>query len=596
MHIPQDKHEAFYNQQIKAYEDEWLAYAQCSMKILIQERRLFVGRIWGVQEQQGNVILQFNEGEVPRMKQPYFLGLVGPDASGDPMLWDFSYYEFRNAKPPFSRYYAGIHAEIYTLAYWKTEESKSYILVSGFDASVLSVIKEKHLDHQKHPLVVVAETDPPVEYLKKLKAFVAGNKGNEILNLNLAVTEENWRPTNLDNKANLEEEVLDLLDKEDVSIIQGPPGTGKTYLVAEICEHAIRRQHSVCVTTLTNKALMEIATKEGLQRALTEGKVYKTNLSSDEGKTVPKLRQVESFTPTQGEVLLTTYYKLAQKYSEIIAGKPRFDLMIIEEASQAYLATIAMFCSIAKKVLIVGDHKQLTPVVVKPQAAKAIFSHIDGVIQGLKTFAFNNNSLSYRLTMTRRLTSDAARLTSLYYDNSLKSISKLEGNSRFSTKYSSLFHPNGGVTLAQLPTSMSGFSEKQLLSFMVTVALNVRDQNPDMEVALLTPYVDTEGKLYTEISKRTMQYKNLTINTIHKIQGLTTDVTLLYLPLQLPHFDLNDNLFNVGTSRAKRGTLIITYEHIRLVSAATPATMQFIARSSEINQEFMRIFRQYLTS
>lgn len=66
MNIPQDKHIEFYEQQIKAHEDEWREYADCAMNILIQEKRLFIGRIWGVQESQGNVVLRFNEGKVPR--------------------------------------------------------------------------------------------------------------------------------------------------------------------------------------------------------------------------------------------------------------------------------------------------------------------------------------------------------------------------------------------------------------------------------------------------------------------------------------------------------------------------------------------------
>ncbi len=146
MKIPQEKHIAFYEQQIKAQEDKWREYADCAMNILIQEKRLFIGRIWGVQESHGNVVLRFNEGEVPRMKQPYFLGLVGSEAPENPLTWKFSYKTFRESTQP--RYYSGVKADIYTVTYWKTEEGKSYILVSGFDLEVLSTIKEKYLDQK----------------------------------------------------------------------------------------------------------------------------------------------------------------------------------------------------------------------------------------------------------------------------------------------------------------------------------------------------------------------------------------------------------------------------------------------------------------
>jgi archaellum biogenesis ATPase FlaH len=590
MKIPQEKHIAFYEQQIKAQEDRWREYADCSMSILIQEKRLFIGRIWGVQESHGNVVLRFNEGEAPRMKQPYFLGLVGADAPANPLTWKFSYKNFRESTQP--RFYSGVKAEIYTVTYWKTEDGKSYILVSGFDLEVLTTIKEKYLDKKIHPLIVVAETDPPVEYLIKLKEFVSNNVDDNILNLELNVTEENWRPVKLNYEKNIKNDVIELIEKQKATIIQGPPGTGKSYLAAELCDHFLKQGKSVCVTALTNKALMEIASKGGLINSLSIGKVYKTNLSGDELKNIPKLKKVESFAPKYGDLLLATYYKLAQKQSEIIEGVKRFDLLIIEEASQAYLATIAMFSSIAEKVLIIGDHKQLTPVVLKLEEAKIIFEKIESVINGLQTFAFNNNEISYRLTKTRRLTSDASELTGLFYNNSLDSISELEGSTNFKSKYRNLFHLNGGNTIVKLTSARIGFTEQNIFNFICKISREIIESNPQIELALLTPYVSVESELYRQYSKLSSDYKFITINTVHKIQGLTTDLTILYLPLTNAAFDLNDNLFNVATSRATRGTLIITYEHIDLASSVSIETKQFVTKCKNVGQEFIKQLKE----
>lgn len=592
MHIPQDRHIAFYEQQIKAHEDKWREYADCSMNILIQEKRLWIGRIWGVQENQGNVVLRFNEGEVPRMKQPYFLGLVGSEAPTNPLTWKFSYKTFRVSMPPEPRYFSGVKAEIYTLTYWKTEQSKSYILVSGFDVALLDTIKEKYLDKNIHPLIVVAETDPPVEYLIRLKEFVAKNGNNTILNLNLNVSEQDWNPVNLNNEESIANDIVQLIDENLATIIQGPPGTGKSYLAVEICDYFLSQGKSVCVTALTNKALMEIALKSGLDNALEHGKVFKTNLSIDEQKEMPRIKRVESFTPKSGDLLLSTYYKLAQKQSELIEGSKRFDLIIIEEASQAYLATIAMFTSIAERVLIIGDHKQLTPVVLKIEEAKTIYEKIEGVITGLETFAFNNNKISYRLTKTRRLTSDAATLTGLYYSNSLESISDKEGKTYFTSKYSNLFHVNGGVTIAKLSPARIGFTESGLFHLISRMTREIFENNPKLEIAVLTPYVNVESELYTEYSKLSNDYKNITINTVHKIQGLTTDLTILYLPLTPAAFDLNDNLFNVATSRATRGVLIITYEHISLASSVSNETKHFIEQCHDVSELFKIMLKE----
>jgi hypothetical protein len=590
MKIPQEKHIAFYEQQIKAQEDKWREYADCAMNILIQEKRLFIGRIWGVQESHGNVVLRFNEGEVPRMKQPYFLGLVGSEAPENPLTWKFSYKSFRASTQP--RYYSGVKADIHTVTYWKTEEGKSYVLVSGFDLEVLSNIKEKYLDIKIHPLIVVAETDPPVEYLIRLKEFVSRNENDAILNSELNVSEENWKPVNLNNEKNVTHDVIEFIEKQKTNIIQGPPGTGKSYLAAELCDYYLKLGKSICVSALTNKALMEIASKDGLINPLSMGNVYKTNLTGDELKDIPKLNKVESFTPKNGDLLLSTYYKLAQKQSEIIEGSKRFDMLIIEEASQAYLATIAMFSSIAHKVLIIGDHKQLTPVVRDIEDAKSIFEKIEGVINGLQTFAFNNNEVSYRLTKTRRLTSDASTLTGLYYNNSLESISDKEGNTDFVSKYRNLFHKNGGNSIAKLSPARIGFTERDVFNFICKISREIFANNSKIEIALLTPYERVESELYTQYSKISNDYKFITINTVHKIQGLTTDLTILYLPLTNRPFELNDNLINVATSRATRGTLIITYEHIDLPSSVSIETKQLITKCKNVSQEFTKQFKK----
>ena len=118
------------------------------------------------------------------------------------------------------------------------------------------------------------------------------------------------------------------------------------------------------------------------------------------------------------------------------------------------------------------------------------------------------------------------------------------------------------------------------------------ENTPKIEVALLTPYVDVESNIYSQYSKLSNDYKYITINTVHKIQGLTTDLTILYLPLTPASFDLNENLFNVATSRATRGTLIITYEHIDLASSVSIETKQFIKRCKNVSKEFKIMFNE----
>ena len=305
MIIPHQKHIDFYEWQIQVLEDEWERYADTSMKILIQEKRLFVGRIWGLQESHGNVVIRFKSGIVPRMKQPYILCLVGAGAPSKSADWDFTYMQFRMSSAP---RLSGLNTEIKTINYLKSDDAKwSYILVNGFEEQLIRSIKQNYLDKNEHPLIVVAETDPPIDYLIKLKDFVIQNPNDKIINLDVTVNESVWKPNHFVNKDSIAQDVIKLLEINSITIVQGPPGTGKSYLAAQICEHYLNQGKSVCVTALTNKALMEIANKSGLKNPLSNGVVSKTNLSSDERKLIPKLKQVENFSPMQGELLQSTY-------------------------------------------------------------------------------------------------------------------------------------------------------------------------------------------------------------------------------------------------------------------------------------------------
>jgi len=334
---------------------------------------------------------------------------------------------------------------------------------------------------------------------------------------------------------------------------------------------------------------MELACKEALRLPLDLGKVWKTNLSSDERRRLPGLKPADSSGPKQGELLLSTYYMLSEIRSMLLPDSCRFDLMIIEEASQAYLATIGMFASMASMLLVIGDHRQLFPIVKREHEARETYPGVDRVIHGLRTYTFNRNDISYRLTNTRRLTSASAALTGIYYGRSLRSISRLEGRTTFASRFSGLFHNNGGVTMARLPLTGSLFSGRSVLGFIAAVARDIMDTDPEMEMAILTPHAMYESEAYVQYSRISNNLSRLTISTVHKIQGLTTGLTIYFLPSTRSLFGLSDNIFNVATSRANRGTLIVAYSDIDLKKSVSAETRLFIEGCQDVTKKFMEM-------
>lgn len=580
--ISNQQHQQFYSWQTQVQEEEWTKYTQTTMHILWKNKQLFAGRIWGYESGSGNLILRFKTEMIPRMKSFYCLCLVGQAAGENPALWTFTYQAFRLSEALSSK-----NSECRTEFFLKTDEPGCrYIGVTGVAAAFVQEVKEKYLDNHLHPIIVLAEKDPPLQYLSNLGNYVQSRPEHPLLQLTIGQGPSNWRPAALDNQQDVLPNILAHFETADQLVLQGPPGTGKSFLVAQVCAHYARMGNTIAVSALTNKALMEVAEKEGLHEALDQGRVYKTSLSSDEQKLLPKLQNASDNTPGQGEILLATYYKLSEKINEPTLKK-RLDFLVIEEASQAYLATIVSFMDLAKKVLIVGDHQQLPPVVLKQEEVQQISPQINSIINGLETYAINHEGQSKRLTKTRRLSAASAKLTGIFYDNQLESIANYDPAKGYTGIYDQLFDADGGISLVKLPLLAKDYNQQALLPLLVKIALDILATDKHTEVALLSPYIEVEKSLYHTYSHYSSNFSRTTISTIHKIQGLTTDYTLLYLPLNNPGFDLDGQLFNVATSRARKGTLIITNKSIELISKQSVEVRRFLSSLRDITETFL---------
>ena len=104
-------------------------------------------------------------------------------------------------------------------------------------------------------------------------------------------------------------------------------------------------------------------------------------------------------------------------------GLPSYDLIVIEEASQAFLTTIAAFKQLGKKCLIVGDPMQLPPIVRLNNPMYNAWN-VNTQVEGLKTFALGTDIKAYRIITTFRLTEKSAALTKIFYGNRFVSVKK----------------------------------------------------------------------------------------------------------------------------------------------------------------------------
>ena len=78
-----------------------------------------------------------------------------------------------------------------------------------------------------------------------------------------------------------------------------------------------------------------------------------------------------------------------------------------------------------------------------------------------------------------------------------------------------------------------------------------------MSLAIISPFNDTVKQLQKNFLTDS-SIDDITIETIDRIQGMTVDYAILYIPGRNPGFALDERRFNVATSRSRSTTLIIS--------------------------------------
>lgn len=569
--LPIEKHIEFYNIQLQEMYEERMSYIKTPIRDLWKEGRLFFGRIWGYDEKRGQIILRFKKDinkriRLPRLKVPYQLCIVGAQAPSSPNDFKFSYETFRQD-------YSSINSRCIPTYFLPSKDDWRFQGCDQVSMEFLSIIKDI-LDQGKHPLIILAEEDPPYRYLQNLKDYVKSNASNLVLNLETDLSNINWNPHSLPPHDTLLDHTVNLISNNKNIVIQGPPGTGKTHLIAGICSHFLDKNKSICVTALTNKALVEICEKEPLKKHMSYGNVVKTNLTTDEKKEYASLKEAKDSIPHAKRLLLSSYYKLSDELHDIENKAEKFDILIIEEASQTYLATIAGFIELGKKVLIIGDPMQMFPIVKNENRIKQIHPKIELAIRGLETYTYSNENISYRIIDTYRLTKDAVKQTGLFYDNQLNSVSDLNGKTNITTT-SRVVPTNGETNFLLHPLSSDA---EDLIIDAVNIATEIHKKNKNFDIAILSNRKSTVEDIYDKIFEKQKSLDGFTIETIDRIQGLTCDICIIVVESST-RFAFQLNRFNVATSRSKRGTIFITRKTINSLMGIDGRVKKFIENS-----------------
>ncbi len=555
-------YQLFFEDQIREEENKQWEKAQTPINQLVQKRELAVGVVDHIVKDKGHLILRFKKNFGPRLKMQKTMAVIKKTAydrmGNDPSLWTCRFSEFHNN---FS-YHTDFTSLLPIYYLQKTDEEYDYVGCTSIEFDMFKFLEEC-LAVGKTLRVLIADPLPPTDYFKNLVNYLQMHSEDEELLIEPKMSYEDWHPEeiafNAESPDAISNAIEDELTRNNICILQGPPGTGKSYTIAQIVARAMSNGKTVCVTTMANKGLIELTQQEPLAKYLEAGLISKTNLTTDEISLVKGLRPASNgMIVGRGMMLCATNYMLSYAFSSDNIerfGIPAYDLLVIEEASQAFLTTIVAFKSLGTKCLIVGDPMQLPPIVQNENNPDYSRWNVSIQKDGLKTFALGTDTKAFRVTTTWRLTPASSRLTGLFYDNRFTSVEHELLN--FSKIHSTLFPSEGGVLYMNTNDFNSKVYSKTALSIISNIVDTMLSNYPKRKLAIISPFVDTVSMLQKRYANDRYS-KQITVETIDRIQGMTVDYTILYFPGRNPKFALEERRFNVATSRSRSTTLILT--------------------------------------
>jgi hypothetical protein len=234
-----------------------------------------------------------------------------------------------------------------------------------------------------------------------------------------------------------------------LSLIQGPPGTGKTFLIAHIVEAMAKMGLRVFVCSFShraiNNALNTCVRKTSLPDVSKLGGAYSNDdlderVVRGEDSGVVGMTAFEAFKtrarsirghvkefrhtrPEPARVRDDNYWRKMDDYTQAVfeAGiesyGPEYDAIVFDEASQILMHHALMAMPLARRYVLVGDHKQMPPVVQGfhkgSPANQSVFSLLMAYYPELNTI----------LDETRRMNKAITAFPSAeYYDNRLKPV------------------------------------------------------------------------------------------------------------------------------------------------------------------------------
>ena len=570
-----EQYEKFFKLQRRDQEKKYELYANTPLNSLFANGKAFWGSIVGATEH-GHMVVHFETRTTPRLKVPMVLCILrrlSYDKYGSTIQsWSCTSLKFREN--------FDVHTSFSDIVPLYFLSDRKTVGCSKVSLELLNAVRSELAQHKELKFVML-ETLPPTELLMNLADYINQHQSDKNLLLTPKINYNEWSPVELKSTDNVPERIMKVLEISDVCVLQGPPGTGKSYTLGSIISKMTAENKSVCVTTQSNASLISLISQDTMAPVIQNGTICKTVLSAEEKKKYPFLAAADrDLLIAKGCLLCSTYYSLSRIINKV--DKPIYDLIVIEEASQAFLTAIAAFMKLGKKCLIVGDPMQLPPVVEINNDADYQGIDVNTQTNGMMTYVCSTNVPSFRITTSFRLTRASTNLSKYFYGGNFTSVQKKKTLFNVPSDMKPFFPDEGGTIIYTTKGNSGAVCSKNALDIIRKIVNIFNGYYPKRRLAILSPFVLTTKALQTEFCNDDQKI-DILVDTINRIQGETVDYTIYYVPLRNHDFAFSDNLFNVATSRSRSTTLLITDMPLDILPIKSNMVKQFLSNCIEVD-------------
>ncbi|MCQ2263392.1 MAG: DNA2/NAM7 family helicase [Bacteroidales bacterium] len=442
--------------------------------------------------------------------------------------------------------------------------------------------------------------------------------------------------------------IFNALELSPVSVIQGPPGTGKTTVITEIVFQILARdpRAKILITSQTNNAVdqvlenliknnIQVARLAGITRPKSKIVAKHTMARKLEGwKQEIRKNAIANFTnldcPSEEESTLhknwldavaslkengnvkerllrsirviggTCNHVASSKY---LAYDFNFDYVIMDESGKATLAESLVPIVMGKKLIMVGDHRQLRPMLTTQKEVESwLRSTYDQGEHNYESYDeyFNRPSLfelvieripdshKTQLTECRRCPGLTVELTSRSFYEPMGDLPIVSANKSEHAEHNFPFVVDSPLIFLDIHSEYSNKLDKNNSSYNERSAEYIRDlllkfsqcKNADQHsYGIISGYKAQHTQLTKTIYAKSQELSSLmkgeekfTVSVIDRFQGLERDVVIVDLVKSGYNAELGfleiPNRINVALSRQKK-LLVIVGDYNGILQAKT---------------------------